>query len=114
MRMQNKNDILDLLSVASNKASYLRAICLEQGNNADAAKFKKRRNRLRVEIDELLEEVYQDWIGDANELKTNIDNANNDLKKSIDDIEQKINTAQNIVKAISYLDKMIEIASKVL
>jgi len=114
MEISDKNEILDLLSVAYNKTNYLRILCNEQGDSEGAAKLKKRKNRLRLEIDELLEDLYQQWIGEANQLKNEINNANEDLKKSIEDIEQKVNTAQNIVNAIGYIDKVIEIASKAL
>lgn len=107
----DKNDLLDKLSVCLNRAFRAKLTCEAQGRNEDAAKFDKRISRLQLEIDLLIEDLLKDWTGSASKLKDSLDAANAGLRNAIADIEQSVKTAQNIVKAIGYIDDVLAIAA---
>lgn len=111
MKPTEKNLLLDTLSVCYNRANYLKALCEEQGLVNDAIRFGRRKDRLKVEIDGLLRDLYHHWIGDANALKKELKESNKGVDAAVKDIERKIKTAENIVKALGYIDKAIEIAA---
>ena len=111
MKASDKNLLLDRLSVCYNRTNYLKALCEEQALTDEAARLDRRKARLKLEIDGLLLDLYQDWMGDAQKLKGKLDESNKAVDKAVKDIEQKIQTAENIVKAIGYIDDVIEIAA---
>ncbi|MGJ8654498.1 MAG: hypothetical protein ACSHX8_14655 [Opitutaceae bacterium] len=111
MKISDKNILLDKLSISYNRTNYLKILCEEEGLLDQALKLERRRSRLKLEIDALLRDLYQDWIGDAKSLKGNIDGSNKKLKEAIKDIEKKIKIAQNIVKAVGYIDDVIKVAT---
>jgi hypothetical protein len=111
MKPTEKNLLLDRLSVCYNRANYLKALCEEQALTDEAARFDRRKARLKLEIDGLLRDLYQDWIGDAKTLKGKLDESNKAVDKAIKDIEQKIKTAENVVKALGCIDDAIKIAA---
>ena len=112
MKTSEKNTLLDNLSVCYNRTNYLKALSEEQGRTDEAKRFSRRKDRLKLEIDGLLRDLYQEWIGDAKALREKIEVSNKALDESIKDIEQDIETAQNIVKAIGYIDDVIDIADR--
>ena len=100
-----------MLSVCYNRANYLKALCEEQGMANEAMRFWRRKDRLKVEIDGLLRDLYHDWIGDASALKSMLEKSSKAVDAAVKDIERKIKTEQNIVKALGYIDDAIEIAA---
>lgn len=77
----------------------------------EAMRFWRRKDRLKVEIDGLLRDLYHDWIGDASALKSMLEKSSKAVDAAVKDIERKIKTEQNIVKALGYIDDAIEIAA---
>ncbi len=111
MKPTEKNILLDRLSVCYNRTNYLKALCEEQNLPDEAARFARRKERLKLEIDGLLRDLYHDWIGDAKAFSKKLGDSNKDVEKAVKDIEQNIKTAENIVKVIGYIDDVIEIAA---
>ncbi len=112
MTSAEKNELLDQLSVCYNRTNYLKIVCEEAGSANEAAQLGRRKARLEIEIDGLLRDLLHDWIGDAKSLGATLEKSNGALDKCIKDIEGKIKTAQNIVKAIGYIDDAIKIAAE--
>jgi hypothetical protein len=56
-------------------------------------------------------DMYLAWIGDANTLRNKISKKNDEIDACIKDIQADIETTQNIVKTIGYLDDIIKIAA---
>jgi len=110
MTATEKNLLLDRLSVCYNRTNYLKIVCEENKALDEAAQFDRRKARLRIEIDGLLRDLYHNWIGDAQTLKGKLDDSNRALDKCISNIEADIKTAENIVKAIGYVDNIIKVA----
>lgn len=111
MKRSDKNVLLDKLSVCYNRVNYLKTLCEERKDLESAAKFERRRARLQNEIDWLLRDIYQDWIGESEELKEKLDEANSSVEKAVEDIEKKVKLAGNITKAIGYIDDVVKIAT---
>ena len=110
--MDEKLLCLDRLSFCYNRTYYLRALCNEQGLAEEAVRLDRRRARLKLELDELLVCLYQDWMGEAKALQEKLITSNEDVNKSIKDIQDQIQTAQNITKVIGCLDDVINLAAK--
>ncbi len=83
MTINEKNKILEHIVLCLNKTSLLQIKFEEDGDMGNANKFRRRRNRLRVERDELLREILREWIGDAKTLTSRIRNDNKELDKAI-------------------------------
>ncbi|MCF7762428.1 MAG: hypothetical protein K9N62_02020 [Verrucomicrobia bacterium] len=111
MKPTEKNLLLDRLSVCYNRINYLKALCEEQGLIDEAVRLGRRKDRLKLEIDGLLRDLYQDWIGDASALRKRLDVSNKAIDAAVKDIEKKIKLAENIVKVLGYIDEGIEIAA---
>ena len=109
MTATEKNLLLDRLSVCYNRTNYLKIVCEETKALDEAAQFDRRKARLRIEIDGLLRDLYHNWIGDAKALKEMLDVSNRALDKCIKNIEADTKTADNIVKAIGYIDNIIKV-----
>jgi hypothetical protein len=111
MKPSEKNLLLDRLSVCYNRANYLMALCQEQALADEAARMGRRKARLKLEIDGLLRDLYEEWDGEAKALKTRLEDSNKAIDGAIKDIERKIKGAQNVVRAIGYIDNVIKIAA---
>ena len=77
----------------------------------EAAQFARRKERLGLEIDGLLRDLLQAWMGQAVQVKSQIDVANRAVDQAIKDIERDIDTAGNIVRAVGYIDNVVKIAA---
>ena len=66
---------------------------------------------MKNEIDGLLRDLYASWIGDTAQLTTKLTASNKDLNACIADIEKDIKFAENVVKALDYVDDVIKIAA---
>ena len=80
----------------------------------DAEKVKTKTNKLSKKVDSLLSALMQDWIGLAKLTIESIKKTNENLQKTIRDINKDVEVAKNIVKAIGYLDDVIMIAANLL
>jgi hypothetical protein len=115
MTILEKNELLDSLSTHYNRVNYLKILAEEKNSSPDViGQIERRKTRLKTEIDMLLKDLYADWIGDAAQLKKSVDNGNQGLNGCIANIEKDIGTAQQIVKALGYVDSVIELAGDLL
>ena len=110
----DKNALLDKLSVCYNRTSVLLLTCQQQGLNDEAARVQIRKDRLDLETENLISNLLNDWIGVATTLGGTIDTSNQRLTQAVADIQGDINTAQNIVQALGYIDQVVGIAAKLL
>ena len=110
MTPSQKNLLLDRLSVSYNQTFTLILTCKEKKLSDEVERLERRKALLKVKTEGLLHDLYHRWTGDAEALKGTIDNSNKELGKCITDIQQDVNTAGNIVKAIGYIDDVIKAA----
>ena len=111
MTSAQKTALLDRLSICYNRTNYLLIVCEEEGLADEAAQLARRKARLKLEIDGLLRDLLQSWIGVASVLKAQLDKSNKAVKAAVKEIEKNVKTAENIVKAIGYIDDAIKVAA---
>lgn len=83
-----------------------------KGKNDEAEKLQQKCDELQDQIDELLKKSMQDWLDQAQKLQGDLQDAVKGLKKSVAEIKKNVQTAQNITKAIGFVDDAIRIAGK--
>lgn len=82
-----------------------------QGKDAEAVKVRQATNRLTRRIDDLLAAMMRDWLGQAATLQDDLRRRNARLQGCIRDIQNKIEIAENVVKATGMLDEAAKLAA---
>ncbi len=82
--------------------------------NEDSSTTKQANDRLAEKIDQLRAKLYDAWLEDAQAVRNEIVTANGQIKEAIKSIEKGIGVAENIVKAVGYIDRAVEVASRLL
>jgi hypothetical protein len=115
MEVQEKNALLDKLSVCYNNARYLKTLA-EENHAAPALidQLSANINLLKETIDGLLRDAYENWRHAAQGLTAALMKNNVTLENSIAEIERHVALAQNIVKATSSLDDIITVGKQLL
>jgi hypothetical protein len=108
----DKLQLLNNLSSAINATVYLKMWCDQNQDQTNSNNYALRLNRLNALYTTLSNALWTDWIGDAATVKKNLQSITDNVNQSVKDIQSNINTAQNIVKALGYLDQAIAIAAK--
>lgn len=108
----DKLQLLNNLSSAINATVYLKMWCDQNHDQTNSDKYALRLNRLNALYTTLSNALWTDWIGDAATVKKNMQAATDNINQSVKDIQSNVNTAQDIVKALGYLDQAIAIAAK--
>jgi hypothetical protein len=110
----DKLDVLNNLSAVINGTVYLKISADQSADAASSAQLALRLSRLNTEYSALSGALWQDWIGQAAAIKTQMTVASAGVTQCVNDIKAGVNTAQNVVKAIGYIDQAIQIAAKLL
>lgn len=108
----DKLQLLNNLSSSVNATVYLKMWCDQNQDQTNSDNYALRLNRLNVLYTTFSGALWKEWIGDAAIVKKNLQAATDDVNQSVKDIQSNVNTAQNIVKALGYLDQAIAIAVK--
>lgn len=85
-----------------------------QNETTEADEVKKKALVLSATIDDLLGKSMDEWVVDTNALLNDLTIVNNEIKAAIDQINKALKTAENVVKFLKNIDKVIDIASKIL
>jgi hypothetical protein len=110
----DKLALLNLLSIDINGVVYLSMWCDENNDQTNGPQYSARLNTLNSQYAKLSKALWMDWIGDAVTIKAGMQKATDGVNANVKQIQQSINTAQAIVKALGYVDQAITIASKLL
>jgi hypothetical protein len=108
----DKLQLLNNLSSVINSTVYLKMWCDQSRDRTNSNNYALRLNRLNALFTTLSNTLWTDWIGDAATAKKNMQAATDNVNQSVKDTQSNIHTAQNIVKAVGYLDQVIAIAAK--
>ncbi len=108
----DKLQLLNNLSISINATVYLKMWCDQNQDQTNSDKYALRLNRLNALYTTLSNALWEDWIGDAATVTKNMQAATDNVSRSVKAIRSNVNTAQNIVKALGYLDRVIAIAAK--
>jgi hypothetical protein len=110
----DKLDLLNLLSTDINGVTYLKMWCDENHDQTNGPQYAARLVTLNAQYTSLSNALWKDWIGDAVTVKAGMQKATDGANACVKQIQQSINTAQAIVKALGYVDQAIAVASKLL
>lgn len=84
-----------------------------QGKTDEAEKVWQKSARLSTEIDILIGQMMDEWLGNAESAIKGLAKINAKLEGAVAEIKKQINVAQNVVKVIGLLDDALAIAKKV-
>lgn len=85
-----------------------------QQETARADQVKEANKRLTGQIDDQEGELMHDWLGSATNAMTELGKKSKGIDTVIADIKKKVKIAENVVKAIGFIDDAVAIAKKAL
>lgn len=108
-----KEDLIDGLQTTLGKGQKLEIRLRLTGEGASADEVAKRNRALSKKIDRLIRDAMNEWTGGAAAFEKEIKSSNRRLQAAIRDIKKKIKVAENVVKALGYIDDAIQVAAKI-
>jgi hypothetical protein len=111
---ENKRVLIQNIRKSIRNGDDLEVELLLKGKNEEAEKIRKKTDELVLENKALIAALMKEWLGTVAEIEGNLQNINAGLKAVIQDIKGDIEIAQNVVKAVGYIDDAIGIATKLL
>lgn len=108
----DKLALLNNVSNCINATVYLKMWCDQNGDTANSAKYQQRLTQLNTLYTKLSNAIWQDWIGQSATVKGGLQAATDNVNQSVKNIQSDVDTANNIVKALGYVDQAIAIAAK--
>ncbi len=114
MNQREANRIYDELSESLNTARKMYRHLRDTDQKDEAERVRRRARRLQAEVDELLYESSDKWIGDAKELLPQLDLMAKDADDALREIKKGAELVKNIGKALKTLDEIIRIAASIL
>lgn len=112
--MTEQEEILNTL-INQKAECYKLVVTLRiQNKTIEADNVKGKALVLSAKIDELLGKSMDEWVIDTKALLDDLTIVNKEIKTSIDQIKKALKTAENVVKFLKNIDKVIDIASKII
>jgi hypothetical protein len=96
------------------KSVQLAALLREQGRPEEAERVARKSQQLAQETAKLRKGITAQWRGRAEEWLDEIRAENSKLQRRIRKVEQSLDTARDIVRALGYVDEIIGFARKIL
>jgi hypothetical protein len=108
-----KEKVIESL-MAEHRQGQLTEVSLRlQGKPDEADKVWQENTRLAAEIDILIGQMMDEWLGNAERAIKGLAKINTKLEAAVAEIKKQMNVAQNVVKIIGLLDDAVAIAKKV-
>ena len=104
---ESKHGLLDEMTAAYSALTSTRLNLLADGKNDEAEKIQTQRETLRAEIDRVRGLIAGDWAAKANALAADVKAHNETVRGCITDIQNNVETAQNVVKLTDAVGDMI-------
>ena len=111
---ENKRVLIQNIRKSIRNGDDLEVELLLKGKNEEAEKIRKKTDELVLENKALIAALMKEWLGTVAEIEGNLQNINAGLKAVIQNIKGDIEIAQNVVKAVGFIDDAIGIATKLL
>lgn len=108
----DKEKVLESLMTAHRQGQVTEVSLRLQGKPDEADKIKSGNTRLSGEIDILIGQMMDKWLGDADRTMKDLTAVNAKLDAAVAEIKKQINIAQNVVKVLGLLDEAVAIAKK--
>jgi len=109
----DKEKVLESLMTAHRQGQITEINLRLQGKPDEAEKVWQENARLSAEIDILIGQMMDEWLGNAERTIKGLEKINTKLEAAVAEIKKQINVAQNVVKIIGLLDDAVAIAKKV-
>jgi predicted transcriptional regulator len=109
----DKEKVLESLMAAHRQGQITEINLRLQEKPDEAEKVWQENSRLSAEIDILIGQMMDEWLGDAERAIKGLAKINTKLEAAVAEIKKQINVAQNVVKIIGLLDDAVAIAKKV-
>ena len=110
---KQKEQVIESL-MAEHRQGQIAEINLRlQGKPDEAEKVWHRNSLLSAEIDILIGQLMDEWLGNAERAIKGLAKISAKLEAAVAEIKKQINVAQNVVKIIGLLDDAVAIAKKV-
>jgi len=110
--LTEKEKVLESLMAAHRQGQLAEVSLRLQGKPDEADKIKPGNTRLSTEIDILIGQMMDEWLGDADRAIKGLVKVNTKLEAAVAAIKKQIDIAQNVVKIIGLLDDAVAIAKK--
>jgi hypothetical protein len=114
MTYREKLKVYRQLLASMSKGVQLAALLSEEGREDEAEEVARGNQKLAREVAKLRRSLTADWQGSARKVLKGIRAENAKLQRRIRKVERSLDTAQDIAKAVGYLDEVVGIARKVL
>jgi hypothetical protein len=108
-----KEKFLESLMDANRQGQITEINLRFQGKTDEAEKVWQENRRLSAEIDILIGQMMDEWLGDAERAIRDLARINTKVEAAVAKIKKQIDVAQNVVKIIGLLDDAVAIAKKV-
>ena len=108
----DKEKLLESMMAAHRKGQLAEVSLRLQGKPDQAEKLRPGNTRLSTEVDILIGQMMDDWLGSAGPTLKDLTAVNGKLAAAVAEIKKHINVAQNVVKALGLLDEAVAIAKK--
>lgn len=108
-----KEKVVESLMTARRQGQTTEITLRFQGKTDEAEKVWQSNSRLSAEIDILIGQMMDEWLGNAERAIKKVTAANAKLEAAVAEIKKQMNVAQNVVKIIGLLDDAVAIAKKV-
>jgi hypothetical protein len=112
MNRRAKLQILDRLIFIRGK--YLKLEFTLELNDEDASAIRNANKRLAKRIDDVRRQLHDDWAGSATKLTSELRAISTRVQTSIRAIEKRSNVPEHIVKAVGYVDRVLELTGRLL
>jgi hypothetical protein len=108
-----KEKVMESLMAAQRQGQITEIKLRLQGKPDEAEKVWQENSRLSAEIDILIGQMMDEWLGNAERAIKGLAKVNTKLEAAVAEIKKQMNVAQNVVKIIGLLDDAVAIAKKV-
>ena len=110
--MTEKEKVLESLMAAHRQGQLVEVSLRLQGKPDEAEKVWQGNTRLSTEIDILIGQMMDEWLGDADRTIKDLTTVNAKLEAAVAAIKKQIDIAKNVVKVLGLLDDAVAIAKK--
>ncbi len=114
MTIQQKVQIYNALLAGLSKGVKLAAELDRKRKTAERKKVEARNDELAAQAAKLRVKIHKNWTSQAQKVIDQIRQTNSRLQERLRDIQETIKKAEKFVKALGYIDDLIDIAKKVI
>ena len=104
---ENKLDLFDEMDATYSALTSTRLKLIAGGKDVEAEKIQEQRKKLRAEMDRIRGLAAAEWASKADALAADVKAHNETVQGYITDIQNNIETAQNVVKLVGAVGDMI-------